>query len=103
MANPLLRPSMQFYPEEAGGSMKQLWHGKKWLEDCADDILTPTAKVGDQIYYIDEVLLRRDGKYFIPKRFFLKIDRRRLQVPPALWAWGHEATSLDVSPISKLL
>ena len=88
---------MQFYPEDAGGSMNQLWHGRKWMEDCADDLLTPTAKVGNEIYYVNELLLRRDGKYFVPKRFFLRVDQGQPKADPKLWALGHEAIFLEVS------
>jgi len=97
MANPLLRPSMQLYPEDAGNSMKQLWHGLKWVQDCPDDLLTPTAKVGDEIYYVDELLLRHNGQYFIPKRFFMKATQGQPQLPPQLWALGHEVVYVGVS------
>ncbi|GJJ13679.1 hypothetical protein Clacol_007935 [Clathrus columnatus] len=40
MANPLVHPYMQFYPEEHK-IYSQAWHGNKWLVDLPDDLLTP--------------------------------------------------------------
>ncbi|KAG8711711.1 hypothetical protein FRC11_002079, partial [Ceratobasidium sp. 423] len=51
MANPHLRPHMNFLPHVEGKHMSQAWHG-----------------VGDRIYYVNE-LVRRKNDYFLPLRW----------------------------------
>ncbi|KAF8574169.1 hypothetical protein K439DRAFT_1316140, partial [Ramaria rubella] len=74
MANPLVRPHMVFYPEDAGGESSQAWHGEKWLRHVSDELLTPMVKhtgTGHH-FYVWELMECLDGTYFIPKRWFIK-------------------------------
>lgn len=81
---------MQFYPEFAHGRASEVWHGTKWLLDAPDDILTPTARVNGEIYWVDELSQLSDGGYFIPTRFFIVAPKDgKSNDPKALWARGH--------------
>jgi len=83
IANPLLRPYMQFYPEDGEGGMSQLWHGAKWLKDIPDKFLTPMAihPVNAQHFYVREVCQCTDGTLFLPLRWYQKPDK-------SLWGTG---------------
>ncbi|KAG8927112.1 hypothetical protein FRC02_008455 [Tulasnella sp. 418] len=73
-ANPLLRPDMQFFPEDAGDGMSQAWHGDKWLFDAPGEALTPMVEVKEKHFYIDELVRCSDNQYFIPQRFIICSD-----------------------------
>ena len=68
MANPHVRPHMNFLPHVEGKHMSQAWHGYKMVHDVSDSVLTPFLKVGKSIYYVNE-LVRRKKDYFIPLRW----------------------------------
>ena len=69
-SSPIFRFVMQEYPEDAGRSMSQVFHGEKILYDMLSDIRPPAVKVNECIYFLDEVLQCLDGQYFIPEHFF---------------------------------
>ncbi|KAG9088370.1 hypothetical protein FRC07_012597, partial [Ceratobasidium sp. 392] len=71
MSNPLSREGMCFYPHYNPGEMSQTWHGSKMIKDVPDHLLSPTMRFDGHIYYVDELVQRRNGDYFIPKRWIL--------------------------------
>ncbi len=85
MSNPLTRPHMMFYPEDAGCEASQMWHGEKWLKTAPDDVLTPMVKHPEtgRHYYVGELVRCVDGTLFIPMRWF----RRK---GAGMWARGHQ-------------
>ncbi|CCO37924.1 hypothetical protein BN14_12084 [Rhizoctonia solani AG-1 IB] len=85
MANPHLRPHMNFLPHVEGKHMSQAWHGYKMVHDIKDDVLTPCLRVGGQMYYVNE-LVRRKNDYFIPLRW-ITYGRSKEQ-----YAMGYKAT-----------
>lgn len=97
MANPELRPYMQFYPEQSDKGTSQLWHGRKWLLDAPDDSLTPMVSVGkkgeEKHFYVNELLQLQDGKLFVPTRFFYDESGGC----KTLRAMGHDAVMTPVS------
>jgi hypothetical protein len=72
MANPLSRPGMVFYPDDSGSSLTQAWNGDKMLKDVPDHLLTPMIKYQNVIYYVNELVRRKCGGWFIPKRWITK-------------------------------
>jgi hypothetical protein len=74
MSNPLTRPHMVFYPEDAGHEASQTWHGERWLKTAPDVVLTPMMKhpVTGQHYYVGELVKCVDKPWFIPKCWFRK-------------------------------
>ena len=91
MSNPLVRPHMNFYPEDANGSMSQTWHGTKWLKDLPDHLLTPMIihPNSEKHFYIGELCYCRDKTWFIPQRWFRKKGA-------GMWCLGFEVTLTDV-------
>lgn len=83
MSNPLLRPSMTFYPEDGGGASSQLWHGSKWVKEAPDDLLTPMVSVlverGELHFYVNELVQLANKELFIPTRF---LTRAKTNPPP---------------------
>ncbi|CUA75716.1 Dynein heavy chain, cytoplasmic [Rhizoctonia solani] len=68
MANPHLRPHMNFIPHVEGKHMSQAWHAFKMVHDVSDHVLTPSVRFGGHIYYVNE-LVRRKNDYFLPLRW----------------------------------
>ncbi|KAG8703439.1 hypothetical protein FRC08_002841 [Ceratobasidium sp. 394] len=68
MANPHVRPHMNFYPHVDGKKMSQAWHGHKMVHDLPDNFLTPCALIGGRMFYVNE-LVRRQQDWFIPLRW----------------------------------
>ncbi|KAJ7929864.1 hypothetical protein B0H13DRAFT_2310253 [Mycena leptocephala] len=56
-ANPEIRSQFHLYPEiNTNGSISEIWHGKKLLEELDPDFLTPMLEMQNGIhYYIHEV------------------------------------------------
>jgi hypothetical protein len=94
MANPLVRPKMQFYPEDAGSRSSEVWHGKKWLRDVDANVPTPMVRVGTVDYFVNELVYCQGKEWFIPERFFQKGG--------VLWARGLDVTNTDVRYGSSL-
>ncbi len=95
---------MQEYPEDAGRSMSQAFHGKKMLYDLPSDIRPPAVKVNKSIYFLNEVLRCSDGQYFIPEQFFYKTRQHADgRASRELFAQGRAARLVDVSSSMLLL
>jgi len=71
-ANPITRFSMTDYPEDAGQGMSQVFHGEKMLLDIPPEIAPSTVRVNGQIFFVNELLRRSSGAYFIPEHFFYR-------------------------------
>lgn len=82
MANPLVRPHMNFLPHADGNRLSQAWNGHKMVHDMPDHILTPCARVGGKMFYVNE-LVRRKHDWFIPLRWITSGENREL------YAVGH--------------
>ncbi|KDN46955.1 hypothetical protein RSAG8_04032, partial [Rhizoctonia solani AG-8 WAC10335] len=90
MSNPLSRQNMTFYPHHCGNYMAQTWHGKKMLESVSDDMLSPTLRYEEKTYWVNEVVQRTSGTYFIPKRWVL---RGKDNSTP--WCFGYEVKETE--------
>ncbi|KAF7980223.1 hypothetical protein HWV62_39337 [Athelia sp. TMB] len=87
MSNPLARAGMVFYPEDAEGKLTEAWHGDKLLRDVPDNMMSPTLRHGQKIYWVDELVQRSSGRWFLPKRWFTRRG--------ALMAWGYDVVNDD--------
>lgn len=63
---------MKFYPDWPTSGVSQAWHGRKVLQEVADELLTPMVKYGGRIFYIGELVKRGPEHWFIPKRWFTR-------------------------------
>lgn len=68
MANPHVRPRMNFLPDVDGKRMSQCWHGYKMVHDISDHYLTPCVRINGRVFYVNE-LVRRKNDWFIPCRW----------------------------------
>ena len=95
MSNPLTRPHMMFYPEDAGCEASQTWHGEKWLKMAPDDVLTLMVKhpKTGRHYYVGELVRCVDGTLFIPMHWFHRKGA-------GMWAQGHQVIDSLVNFIS---
>jgi hypothetical protein len=96
---------MQDYPEDGGGGMSQVFHGEKMLLDLPAETASPCVRVNNQIFFVNELLQRSSGAYFIPERFFYrKREDSRSEGIAAdpffakeLYALGHDVEESSVS------
>lgn len=93
MANPQVRPHMNFLPHVDGKRMSQAWHGYKMVHDIDDKYLTPCIHVNGRIFYINE-LVQRKSDWFIPLRWITHGPSRELR------AIGHIANQTEVSDLN---
>lgn len=90
---------MQDYPQDTT-TISEVFHAEKILLDIPSGIAPPTIRVNGKIFYVDELLQRSSGAYFIPERFFC-----RAKTGAALegdekfdfFAIGYDVERLDVS------
>lgn len=75
-ANPLIRPFIHLYPEKRAGSVNEVWQASKWCEELESDYLTPMAKgLKGQHFYVHELAMTKDGRYYIPNKWFTFEDK----------------------------
>ena len=72
MANPLVRPHLAFYPEDAGKSVNGYSQSAHWREEADPHLLTPMAVIGNQHYYVFEPCLLHDYRVCVPVRWFIR-------------------------------
>lgn len=72
MANPRVRPHMQFYPEDAGKKLNEAWQARHWLKDMDADRLTPMTRLHHQDYFVFEPALLTSGRVCMPTRWFTR-------------------------------
>ncbi|EAU90230.2 hypothetical protein CC1G_05768 [Coprinopsis cinerea okayama7 len=70
MANPLVRPHLQFYPEDCGKRVSEAVHGARWLHELSHEDSTPMIRRGTTDYFIHEPAMIVDGSCCIPFRWF---------------------------------
>jgi hypothetical protein len=71
-SNPITRFCMNDYPEDGGDGMTQVFNGEKMLIDLPPEMASPTVRVNGRIFFVNELLQRSSGAYFIPERFFYR-------------------------------
>jgi hypothetical protein len=69
ISNPVTRSHMVFYPEDAKGSLGEVWHGTKMVREVPDHILTPMIRHNGSAYYVGELVKCTGGGWFLPKRW----------------------------------
>ena len=79
---------MVFYPDDSGSSLSQAWNGDKMLRGVPDNLLTPMIKHLGVIYYLNELVQRKCGGWFIPKRWITRNG--------SMHAVGHTVTECEV-------
>jgi hypothetical protein len=86
---------MTFYPHYENDYMSQTWHGTKMVKDISDDLLSPTLRYNGHIYWVNEVVQRVSGNYFIPKRWVM-----RGRTNPEPWCLGYETKMSKVRALT---
>ncbi|KAK1221922.1 hypothetical protein PQX77_015250 [Marasmius sp. AFHP31] len=76
MSNPNVRPNLSFYPEKSEAYLGESRQAERWLKEMDDDELTPMVRLGRgdsaQDFYIFEPALLRDGRLWMPHRWYQK-------------------------------
>ena len=62
MANPKVRPLLEFYPEDTGKYLANANQGSQWLREMNADFTTPMICQDDQDFYIYEPTLLIDHR-----------------------------------------
>lgn len=63
---------MVFYPDDGEGRLCEVWHGEKMLRDIPDELLSPTLRHNQKVYWVNELVKRTEGWWFIPKRWITR-------------------------------
>lgn len=72
--------------------MSETWHGKKWMIECPDDLLTPMIRKDGRRFFINELMLCQNGQWFIPERYF-----KHKEDNGNSWAIGRDVSLEEVS------
>lgn len=91
MANPRVRPYLQFYPEDSEKRVDEYWQASHWREEVDPDRLTPMAIIHQQHFFVYEPCLLQDGTACMPTRWFY---RNKVLVAQA---WKLRAVSRELS------
>ena len=65
MANPRVRPHLQFLPEDAGQKLDQAWQARRWLHEMQHEVLTPMVRLASNspqeqdLYVFEPTLLKK--------------------------------------------
>jgi hypothetical protein len=74
MANPLVRPYLRFFPEDAGKRLTEAWQGQRFLREMPFDLRSPMVRVGNRDFYIYEPASLSDGRVCMPIRWFTRLS-----------------------------
>lgn len=70
MANPKVRPSLHFYPEDNGQILEEACQASCWLHELQPEETSPMIQVKSIDYYIFEPTTLSDGSVCLPTRWF---------------------------------
>lgn len=70
MANPRVRPHLQFLPEDAGGHLSNANQARRWLHEMDPKLLTQMVRHQGRDYFVFEPALLANQKACIPIRWF---------------------------------
>lgn len=70
MANPRVRHSLHFYPEDSGKRLTDARQAKRWLDEMDPAQLTPMVRLQNQDFFVFEPALLSSGQTCIPSRWF---------------------------------
>ncbi|OAV99886.1 hypothetical protein PTTG_25088 [Puccinia triticina 1-1 BBBD Race 1] len=75
VANPIVSPSINYYPQEAHGQdVYKLSQSRKWLEELEPMVRAPMCRVREQDWYLFELVQTKSDKIVIPLFFYCKGD-----------------------------
>ena len=72
MANPRVRPHLQFYPEDAGQTVNEYWHARHWREEMDLTKCMPMAIIRNQQFFVLKPCLLNDGQPCMPTHWFFR-------------------------------
>ncbi|KAI9436623.1 hypothetical protein H4582DRAFT_2078249 [Lactarius indigo] len=72
MANPLVRTHLHFYPEDAGKTVSEYWHGQHWHDNADPTIVTPMAVINGLHFFVHEPCFLANGCAIMPYCWFLR-------------------------------
>ncbi|KAJ3720842.1 hypothetical protein DFJ43DRAFT_1001105 [Lentinula guzmanii] len=84
MANPLVRPNLSFYPQEALGRVESAKNAFRWLHEMDASLTTPMVHIGNEDFYLFEPSRLKSGRYCIPYRW---VEHRNAQGEVRLYGW----------------
>jgi len=70
MANPNVRPHLEFYPHDSGETLEHAYEGNRWKNEIDSHLLSPMIRQNDRDFFIYEPTLLNDGHVYLPTRWF---------------------------------
>jgi hypothetical protein len=75
MGNPLVRPKIDFFPEDSGPGLTAARQGERWLHEMHPSRGTPMIRIFGQDFFVLEPTMLKDGSVCMPSRWFTKSGR----------------------------
>ncbi|PBK86015.1 hypothetical protein ARMGADRAFT_1047955 [Armillaria gallica] len=69
-SNPEVAKHLQFYPEETGGPVSEVWQAERWKEFKPSELM-PMYSRGLRQFYIEELAQLRGGTFVIPHNWII--------------------------------
>ncbi|KAI0071553.1 hypothetical protein K474DRAFT_1712363 [Panus rudis PR-1116 ss-1] len=92
MSNPLVRPYLNFLPEDAGDRMSEAWQASRWLRELIPQLGTQMIRTQNQDFFVLEPVLMHDMQAYMPLRWFKRRGRvyakaYRMEPDPDMDGW----------------
>ena len=92
MANPRVRPHLEFFPVDAKGYTSDAIHGSRWLHELDPDLLSPVIRHSGQEFFVLEPAATVRQEIYMPFRWF----RRSGEMFAKAWAMAPTENNGDV-------
>ncbi|KAK0430360.1 hypothetical protein EV421DRAFT_1893571 [Armillaria borealis] len=98
-SNPEVAKHLQFYPEETGGPVSEVWQAERWKEFKPSQ-LTPMYSRGLCQFYIEELAQLREGTFVIPHNWIIRKGELHADCSEAVFTpegWIISSTSSSIA------
>ena len=69
-SNPLVRPHLQFYPEEPSDAISEVWHAEKWHEFPSIYLMPMYIDlVTNHHFYVNEIAQLKNRQFVLPLKW----------------------------------
>ncbi|KAI7933513.1 hypothetical protein MJO29_016833 [Puccinia striiformis f. sp. tritici] len=99
LANPLVRPKIEFYPEQSHGkNVYKLSQSRKWLEELGESDRAPMVRSGGTDYYLFEPVQLPSNEIVVPLFFYSEGGELVAKcVKPELFDTGNDTNPLTIT------
>ncbi|KAG8867809.1 hypothetical protein FRB98_003951, partial [Tulasnella sp. 332] len=70
--NPLVAPSIHWYPEEPDGPISEAWHADRWRKEVPNELLSPMYTQNGKHFYVNELACDVSQRMYIPLKWITR-------------------------------